>query len=417
MHTGYLQSSDRLAESLHLLLAVCAVTFGAGCSDSSGTAGGAKGKGADGGNLFANVATTGTKGGTSGVRSDGGRTDGSSGLVQLTKTCGASQFGAAPIQVNVLLVIDKSGSMLDKPQGFSNDKWTEMKSSLSSSLQAVQDKIWLGLELFPHAHCELPSGSDMDVDVQEGSKALPLVQMALDGATPEGGTPTATALSRALDYYTKGGGAQLSGHKYVLLATDGGPNCNSGLSCGTAACTVNLDGKCPMGVMNCCDTSMGGPGAQTGCLDDQETLKQIKALATAGIDTFVVGIPGTESYAASLDAFAQAGGRVSPSAPPSYYAVSASGSGAGGLTSVLDSITSSLIKSCRLQLSSTPPAANMLNVQVDGQLVAQNGPDGWDIDSSTDPQTLVLKGKTCSKIESEGVQSVSVLYGCPTIIQ
>ncbi|MFI5308086.1 MAG: hypothetical protein ACHQ53_12075, partial [Polyangiales bacterium] len=271
-------------------------------------------------------------------------------------------------------------------------------------------------ELFPHAHCELPSGSDMDVDIQAGATALPLVTMALDAAMAEGGTPTAAALARALDYYTKGGGANLPGHKYVLLATDGGPNCNSGLSCGTAACTVNLDGQCPSGVMNCCDSSMAGPGAQTGCLDDQETLSQIKALSGAGIDTFVVGIPGTESYASSLDSFAQAGGRANPAAPPSYYAVSAAG-GAGGLTSVLDSITSSLIKTCRFQLSSAPPALDMLNVQVDGQLVPQNGADGWDIDSTTSPPTVELKGQTCARVESDGAQSVSVLYGCPTLIQ
>jgi hypothetical protein len=114
---------------------------------------------------------------------------------------------------------------------------------------------------------------------------------------------------------------------------------------------------------------MAGAGAQSGCLDDKETLARIKALAAAGIDTFVIGIPGSESYATSLDTFAQGGGRVNPGAPPSYYAVHGSGSGLDGLTGVLSAITSSVIKTCRLQLASVPPVIDQLNVQIDGKYV------------------------------------------------
>jgi hypothetical protein len=168
--------------------------------------------------------------------------------------------------------------------------------------------------------------------------------------------------------------------------------------------------------MNCCDSSQGGPGAEAGCLDDQQALDQINALMAAQIGTFVVGIPGSESYASTLDALAQAGGHPNPSAPPSYYAVTASGSGAGGLTSVLDSITSSLLRSCRLQLTSDPPSLDLLNVQIDGTLVPQNGPDGWAVDGSTSPPTIELKGQTCMKIETDGAQAVTVIYGCPTLV-
>jgi hypothetical protein len=178
---------------------------------------------------------------------------------------------------------------------------------------------------------------------------------------------------------------------------------------------VNLDGQCPMGVDNCCDPDMAGPGAGQYCLDEDATTDAIDALAGEDVDTFVVGIPGTEQYASSLDAFAVAGGRAR-SGTPRYYAVEAQGDEPGGLTDVLRGITSSLIKSCRLQLGSVPPALDKLNVEVDGKLVPQSGPNGWKVDESTDPPTIELLGDTCEQVETEGVESVEALFGCPTIV-
>lgn len=361
----------------------------------------------DGGNPFHNSESPTTGDGDAAVRRDPD-------AMTADPTCGASPFGAAPVKVNMLLVIDKSGSMSDMPQHFDADKWSAMKSSVAAALTPMKDQIRLGLELYPMAGCDLPGGDNVDVEVQSGTKAMPLVMNALEGTDPSGGTPTAAALMRARDYFTKGAGAKLDGGKYVLLATDGGPNCNDGLSCDADACTMNLDGQCPMSVANCCDEKLAGSGAQSGCLDDGATLKSIKALADAGIDTFVVGIPGSEVYADALDAFAKAGGRADQGGSHSYYQVSASGSSATGLTTVLESIASGLIKSCRLQLASTPPALDKLNVEIDGSAVPQQSADGWDLDMSTSPPTIELKGKTCEHVENDGAQSVTVTFGCPT---
>src|SRR5262249_55759339 len=156
--------------------------------------------------------------------------------------------------------------------------------------------------------------------------AVPKILSALDASSPAGGTPTAEALRRALDYFTKGEGATLKGNRYVLLATDGGPNCDSTLSCTAATCTTNLDGTCsiPAGA-SCCDPQFGGAAARSRCLDDAGTEAQIKALETAGVHTFVVGIPGSEVYGDALDAFAIAGGEALTQGPRKYFAVAASG--------------------------------------------------------------------------------------------
>jgi hypothetical protein len=53
-------------------------------------------------------------------------------------TCGQSTIRASSKIVNILLVIDKSGSMTSTPAGFSTDKWTAMKMALSTALDQVK---------------------------------------------------------------------------------------------------------------------------------------------------------------------------------------------------------------------------------------------------------------------------------------
>jgi hypothetical protein len=112
---------------------------------------------------------------------------------------------------------------------------------------------------------------------------------------------------------------------------------------------------------------------------------------------------------------AVAGGVPASATSPKYFAVSAAG-GVAGLQQVFESITRQLIKSCRLQLQSNPPDLGLLNVYVDKQVIPKPGADGWDIDMSTMPPTIVLKGATCMQVETAGASSIDVQYGCPTVI-
>lgn len=346
---------------------------------------------------------------------DSGRANGSN-RDAAEETCGSSPFESSRRPVNILLVIDKSDSMEETPTGFDTDKWSAMKSALGTVLDASQEDISFGLELFPMPDgCDMPNGTDLNVAVQPTEQSVPEILQALDETTPSGGTPTAQALQRALEYFTDGAGADLEGVNYVLLATDGGPNCSSEQSCDASSCTQNLEGTCPDGVSNCCDPDIAGPGAEIGCLDEEGALERIEALEEQGIITFIVGIPGSEDYASTLDNLATSSGAVNPDAPPQYFAVMASG-GLDGLTAVFSEITTELITTCELQLESEPPDLGKLNVEVEGTTVPRGGEDGWELDVSTDPPTVVLQGQTCETMETEGVQSVQVVYGCPTVI-
>ncbi len=343
--------------------------------------------------------------------------------------CGGSSIAAAPRTANVLLVIDESGSMLDKPSGFTTDKWAALKSALGGALTAAQDSVAFGLELFPYPFdpkkpiastcstncCEMPAAPGINVPVAPGAANVSKIVALLNASAPGGGTPTAMALQRAYDYFETGAGAALKGDKYVLLATDGGPNCNAQLSCAATSCTTNLDGDCTLtGGGNCCDAMFGGSIAKSRCLDDTATEAAITKLGGKHIQTFVVGIPGSEIYKTSLDSFAQAGGELSPTGTTKYFAVSAAG-GVAGLSTVLDAITKNLITTCRLQLGTVPPNPDQLNLFLDGKLVKQSGANGWMLDRTMSPPTIVVLGTTCTTLETKGASSVRVLYGCPTV--
>jgi hypothetical protein len=337
----------------------------------------------------------------------------------IDQACGSTSISATARDANVLLLVDKSGSMLQTPSGFSMRKWEALKTALRSALDSSSERLALGLSLFPNDPtrtiaancrgncCAMPEGdAAIGVPVENGTAALPKVLAALDETAPGGATPTGKALDAALAYFTAGAGKDLAGAKYVILATDGGPNCNESLTCEAATCTTNLDGSCRSG--NCCDPSAGG--SRISCLDHDAVTAKISALASAGVKTFVVGIPGAEAYREYLDQFAVAGGAANTDGPYKYFAVEAAG-GVAGLTATFEKITGSLITSCRLQLDAEPPTGEVA-VFVDDERVAP-GPDGWELDTSTSPPTVVMQGKSCDDLTAKGARAVSVVFGCP----
>ena len=412
------------------------VSTGGPSGGSSGTAatGGSGGTVATGGS--AGTAATGGSGATdSGAGSGGTSGAGGSGVTHPPgcgdQIVGLDQCGSSAVEAdykvpNMLVVIDKSGSM-DDTFGTGTKKWDAMKDALNAVLNASASQIAYGLELYPFPQdpsqpitldcgdrcCEhATSPTAINVPIENGVTGVPKILSALNATGPGGGTPTAAALQRALDYFTNGAGASLQGDRYVLLATDGGPNCNQTLSCQAATCTSVMDGKCPD--TQCCASS--DPVAHQQCLDDTEVLAMINALKAAGIPTFVVGIPGTEAYRTYLNQFAIAGGVPNTGGTDSYFAVDTSG-GTAGLVEVFTNITRKLVTSCDIQLTQNPPSKDEMNVAINCEVLAPSNPDGsgWTLNEATQPNTVVLAGPVCDWIKTNGAERIDILYGCPTI--
>lgn len=366
--------------------------------------------------------------------------------------CGVDAVTAKTTPVNMLLVLDKSGSMASPPDEDSTGSlWDATRSALSTALDDAPEAVSFGLQMYPAKEipqdcsgncCDMPEGDDIDVPIEDGDDVRERIVQLLDRTNPGGGTPTAAALARAYQYFATGPGADLDGDRFVLLATDGGPNCNSGASCELEACTINIDEQCLNPNVNCCATN------RAGCLDDDETLTQIQMLRGIGVDTFVVGLTGTEQYAEQLDGFAEAGGRPREGKPEKYFKVGAQGS-ADGLAQVLSEITTQLVQSCDRQLAEAPPDLNQVNVAVNCEIIPWGNPpedeqptggeggqggqggmssvdpddgatngndeDYWWLDDSSDPPTIRIGGNVCGTIESEGVERIDIVLGCPTV--
>jgi hypothetical protein len=355
------------------------------------------------------------------------------------KTCFEGTKPSKAIPVNMLLVIDKSGSMR-QTDAYAQGKWQALTSALGDALTAdamiKNPNMSVGLLLFPGEQvtedslpedsCDLPEET-VNVEIGPASETVDSIIDTLEGVDPGGSTPTGDALDEALTYFTAGEGSLLDGDKYVLLATDGGPNCNETLECGNDECTLALDGLCTGS--DCCAND------RLWCVDWKQTKNKIAALKKAGVKTIVVGIPGSEAYTEWLNDFADAGGAVAPTAADDggahYYEVSASG-GIDALKKTFEDITVSLVRSCRIQLDYTPSSTSewLVNVALDCKVVPQSGePQGaagagggggtapvyWQIDRSTDPPTIELLGDYCDKVQN-GVDRIDIIIGCPPLV-
>jgi hypothetical protein len=339
--------------------------------------------------------------------------------------CSTSNKAASFSRINMLILLDKSGSMKTVPTGYTKSKWTGAQDSLKDALDASDALISYGLLMFPQVDatvCELADGqAAVNVPVGPAADTVPQILDTMAATTPNGGTPTAAALKSALAYYTVGDGVGLVGQKYILLVTDGGPNCalqRPDPPCGPDTCTANLDhspSACGVTVSNCCDPSLSSTGGNDRlalCVDDTGVVEQLQALAENGIKTFVVGIPGTEVYSNYLSTFAQEGGvPVTVDGKKPYYEVT----GESGLTEAFKTITTSLVRSCTVPLQAAPMDLGNINVAVDCNPVPQKSGDvvNWHYDA--DQQAIVFDANNpqCKRIETSGVKRVDVVLGCP----
>lgn len=357
-------------------------------------------------------------------------------------SCNEEGRTATRRNVNLLLVIDKSGSM-DDDGGFDNSKWDTMKAALEGSLQEVALEINVGLSLYPFPDdvsigidkdtcgevgncCEMPTDTEPNIAIGPGLLTVPEIVDSFDRVRPGGGTPTAAALESAYDYFVNGSGAELEGDNYVILATDGGPNCNADITCEAEGCTRNIDARdasCTLETASCC-----GGNQAISCLDDEASRDAVSRLGSAGIDTFVIGVPGTEAYAGVLDSLAEEGGRALVGEEQKYFAVDGA-AGVDGLIDVFRRITEDLVTSCDIQLSEAPASVTDINVAVDCEVIpqfaegsgnggaggAESGEEQWVVDGVTDPPTVRLRGALCDRIQEEGVDRVDVILGCPPV--
>jgi hypothetical protein len=366
------------------LVAVFLLTAVAACGPS-----GNAGHGGDGGGAHDAAAQDGQGGGDDARIYDGSGPDGIQGCDPKAFTLQQSP------PAEVYLVIDRSGSMVEIGSNPALTKWQELLAAVEPVLNQFDGAIHFGAITYPVDNECSVSGPQ----VRFGPHNRGAIMSHLSAQTPAGGTPTAAALNNAAASLKALGttGAQ----KLVILATDGGPNCNYFLSA-TPACSCSLPS-----LQYCCTNYPGACFFGQNCLDDAHVLDVIDQLHAAGIDTVVIGLAGTGNYAALLDLMAVAGGR--PNSGSTYYYAT---NNQAELTAALQTIAVSVI-SCEIDLQEAPEIPDGVMVYIDGVEVPRDSSqqNGWDYTDGTHTK-IELFGAACDTLQNGQQHEVIATFPC-----
>ncbi|MEP7050601.1 MAG: vWA domain-containing protein [Pseudomonadota bacterium] len=336
--------------------------------------------------------------------------------------CGNQEIPAVSDPPNLYFIVDRSGSMGETLPGSTYSKYENARIAISKMLRSIGHRVRYGAGVFPAFTSSDGCAPGLQISKTVAGDAPSFAESGSDGPhlasllgqlgqiTPAGATPTAATL-RALEPTILG----LTGKKtYVVLMTDGAPNCNVDLKCSPDACIPNIEHESISGTdcdaaFNCCDPKLVGEVGVGYCVDADATEASVADFEANGVDTYVVGMPGSEEYAQVLGRLAVAGNTARPGPTP-YYAVSDT----NDLTSALRSIGAQVAITCDLPLTDAPADPGLVNVYFDHQLVPKSDSNGW---RYTGEKSIQFSGGACSTLSAGDVLNVRVLAGCPTVVR
>lgn len=353
---------------------------------------------------------------------------------------------------NLMLLLDTSGSMklpvnpslaaCQTPNGVCGDprsgadcnvttcptRWSELQGAMSAFLKDNGATARMGLTTFP----QVPPGGSSTVDQCTASTAvkIPVPQLedtdtaglqkvASDISTvilgipnsgvgsPVGGTPTSTSLRYV------GNQPDLQGtdrQDFILLLTDGLPNCNSG--------NPNSGSQTP-DACQCTLSSCAGSADKLGCLDKDASVLAVSDLqAQKDIKTIVIGF-GAETAdskaLATLNEMAEKGGFARSCDPTKadscgandtceaatklcgrrFYQAANQTELATALNQIINLVGSTDPCLLALDAAQRPSDPSLIVVYVNDEAVA-SGPDTWVLNDNG----VEFQGATCDRIKS-----------------
>lgn len=348
-----------------------------------------------------------------------------------SQTCAAERTSAQQLPLDMFLMLDQSGSMVQDKVANGSTKWAAVTAALSSFFsQSNLSGTSVGIQYFPlksatacSAYDNCSTDSDCgpcgpcESDYYYGSYcvanytgdtctasdyAKPAVEIAalpgaaaainasIAGCSPAGATPTAPALQGAIDH-AKSWALQNPQHVVIaLLATDGDP---------------------------------------TECYTGTDPIPAIKTIAQAGasgtpkILTFVIGVGKSLS---ALNGIAASGGTTSATLVDTggdvnaqlIAAMNAIRGAALGCTYKIPVPSSGTPDFTKVNVQYTPGGTTtpVIMPQAASLAACPTGKDAWYYDNPSAPTQILLCPTTCNKVKADTTGAVDVLLGCQTII-
>ncbi len=354
-----------------LATAFAASTF-ASCASGGETIGPGNGGSGDGGSIF----------------EDGGL-GGGGGLIGADAACAKDSKTAILVPVNMFLVFDKSGSMLD------GGKWAAAKKALKAFFMDPKVAgLRVAIRFFPDTTCDAPecdvnACTEPQVDIGKlTAESAPMdaqedqLIKAIDGAFPVGGTPMFAALGGAEQAASVHLSHNPSHKAAVVLVTDGEPN---------------------------------------GCETDIEKIAGLaeQAYNTFLVTTYVVGLDGANKT--QLDTIAAAGktdaafflgsGDIETALLEAFQAIQGKGLACQFKLPDDETVDPAAIN---VLYSPTKEAEKELIGQVPSPAECDGDKQAWYYDDPTMPTTVLLCPKACERVEKDSDGKLEVVFGCAT---
>jgi hypothetical protein len=323
-----------------------------------------------------------------GLNGGGGDVTGGGG----TTTCGVTNNPVMPSPPDVLIVQDKSGSMGndDNDQGCgnrgcgTNSKWSQLTTALSNVITATDTVVNWGLKYFSdNGACDASNAPVVPVAPMSGNAVVTSIQQN----QPGGNTPTRDGVTYGAQYL---GTLTDTNPKFLLLATDGLPNCPSGcasMSMPSSSCTMTDNPN-----------------------EDQAAEAAVTMAAMMGYQTFVIGIGNVASAQNTLNQLAIAGGVPQTGGATSYYAATDEATLEAALMAIVGKVAS-----CQILLPAAAVGQTNVAVSVDDSSgkatkVPEDANNGWSYVNGG--MGIQLNGSYCDGVKNMTYTNVQFLYSC-----
>jgi len=299
------------------------------------------------------------------------------GFCEIGSECGQSEIANVRVLPNMLILLDRSGSM-SRDAG-DDSRWNVAKAAIETVTQAFDADIRFGLATYSSclaggcsAGSIVTAIADSNASAINGFLADKIDDGSSDGTGTSGGN---------VRYLCDSGDPETSTGK-SLNALVGEPSLSDGSR--DNAVLLITDGE-ESG--SCVDGGVNGPAGAANLLGQ-----------AVGVRTYVVGL-GINSD--TLDQIAAAGGTTE----------SVSANNEAELIMALEDIAAAVL-SCDIALSEVPPDPDELFVFFNDQTPAiENDPtNGWTYDAGTN--TVTFNGSACDLIRSGAVTDIDVVFGC-----